>query len=54
MPADLKAKWNGDHIASFEIIMKETENTKGRTGFYDAYGGTSTNDVVLLFSLAFL
>ena len=30
--------WNKDHIERVEIVLKETSDCEGRTGFYDQYG----------------
>lgn len=30
--------WNNKYIDRVDIVMKETEDVKGRTGFYDSYG----------------
>ena len=27
-----------EHVERVEVVMKETEDCEGRTGFYDAYG----------------
>jgi len=33
-----KQLWNANSIESVKVVMKETEDCEGRTGFYDAYG----------------
>jgi len=33
-----KHLWNANSIESVKVVMKETEDCEGRTGFYDAYG----------------
>lgn len=30
--------WNYEHVERVEIVMKETEDCAGRTGFYNEYG----------------
>lgn len=35
---EYKQYWNAQHITGIDIIMKETEDCAGRTGFYDSYG----------------
>ena len=35
---DWKQLWNANSVESVKVVMKETEDCEGRTGFYDAYG----------------
>ncbi len=34
----LEALWSGQHVATVEVAMKETEDCEGRTSFYEGYG----------------
>jgi glucose-6-phosphate 1-dehydrogenase len=31
----LEELWNGRHVDSLEVVMKETEDCEGRTAFYE-------------------
>jgi len=35
---EMEPLWNSNHIARVDIVMKETDDVAGRTGFYDSYG----------------
>jgi hypothetical protein len=35
---DLDYLFRREHVERVEVVMKETDDCKGRTGFYDAYG----------------
>lgn len=33
----LEELWNGRHVDSLEVVMKETEDCEGRTAFYEVH-----------------